>query len=307
MNKKIRRIKVGMSKGWFRQESIDPKTYATSKSTYTYHKQKAVKHPLNSGIANQFGAYKSLFYDVNLVIGFISQIQTIIASTNVDEVGDRANEVMLSGLSIAAFSIYGRCFTKADGRKLKLDEKVFQGAEVEVKNHRMIMHLRHNFAAHWGQIDEKGVLENSTILLTANTNGSKQFTVASEYVIPSFILQDEIQHNCEYLLDYIEEKLHLLYKKLKSEDKQLLQIVQNKLFRMLVSKAKMRSDDALNVIIKYLQYLPERTSAFSLVINGKNDITIIYELTNGQQTESLHAYKKETWHFKHLVEDDDEV
>lgn len=61
---------------------------------------------------------------------------------------DRSNYVIIKGLFVATLAFYAKCFTRCEGRKLKLDRA--QLDEAFHASHDAYMSYRHNFAAHSG-------------------------------------------------------------------------------------------------------------------------------------------------------------
>ena len=67
---------------------------------------------------------------------------------------------VISGLYVAALTIYGKCFTSAKGRRVKLEKRIFDDHKSNpaqfLSSHEHIMHLRHNLAAHSGTTSLEG-------------------------------------------------------------------------------------------------------------------------------------------------------
>lgn len=65
-----------------------------------------------------------------------------------DSVGNRA-------LLFGALALYGKCFTQADGRGVKLDPKAIFDSTDDRSSHDRLMRLRHEYVAHGGNAQEE--------------------------------------------------------------------------------------------------------------------------------------------------------
>jgi len=92
---------------------------------------------------SQFLGYIQIFYDlqfVNKCLVYLSQIY------NISEL-DFIKQTVWESFIIK----YAKCFTKAEGRKVKLEAKdLFKNNSVQMEIHHELMELRHQHIAHGG-------------------------------------------------------------------------------------------------------------------------------------------------------------
>lgn len=140
---------------------VDPDTYDVS-NKYFYDDKQCPSYTLTSQQAKNFAAYALIKKDLKYVLKafkFASSIATdefhvkgdenaITYRSEIDTDAD-----MLKAFYISAIVTYGKCFTKADGKKVKLEYKtIFKGDEKElVTLHLEMMDQRHSYIAHGGK------------------------------------------------------------------------------------------------------------------------------------------------------------
>ncbi len=123
---------------------------------YFYRRNRAHRVVLDTPKANAFAAYTLIEKDLrnckiwlNSVITLASQDELHVNATkNIVNLENREIFNTIKGLFVAALTIYGKCFTSCEGRRVKL-EKVNLGEEFH-ETHEEAMSYRNNFAAHSG-------------------------------------------------------------------------------------------------------------------------------------------------------------
>ena len=143
----IRKKKQGH---WEIHEILDPNSVKRI-TKYFYKRKAAVRVQLKDRISQQLAGYALIEKDLRNVIYWLKEIRKLIG----DDRGkgaqisdDRERYMIVKGLFVSSLTFYGKCFTKCEGRKIKLDRR-FVSEDLR-ECHDWAMHLRHNFAAHSG-------------------------------------------------------------------------------------------------------------------------------------------------------------
>lgn len=143
-----------------RESRVDPNTGNTS-YVYTYKMKRCPTKEIKSPLAKKYVGYDLIYNDLECVHKWINQAHKLIPqnrkSQNSDH-GDRYivvsnsnDDSLIQALFIASLTYYGKCFTKAEGRRFKLDcSFVPEGYKLK---HKEIMLFRHTIAAHSGKGD----------------------------------------------------------------------------------------------------------------------------------------------------------
>jgi hypothetical protein len=140
---------------------VDPKTYEIKHQNFLNGKE-CPKVSLSSQQAKNFAAYALIKKDLKYVLkAFKYAISIAHEAVEEEEGGDSfsyrteidADADILKAFYISGIVTYGRCFTKADGRRVKLEYKeMFNADEKELhKLHLELMEQRHQYVAHGGK------------------------------------------------------------------------------------------------------------------------------------------------------------
>ncbi|ORJ50601.1 hypothetical protein B2M27_10035 [Kluyvera intermedia] len=117
---------------------------------------------------------------------------------------DDQNHLICSSLYLSAITLYGKCFTSADGRVAQLQETqvLKRMSESQQKKHMKFMDLRHNWTGHGGKSNHElmcgivAFLPNNTAqpIYPALSIGFSVAGIFEELSELSSILADEIQY-----------------------------------------------------------------------------------------------------------------
>ena len=134
-----------------------------------YYKRIKVRHKiLESGPARQIAGYHMISFDLKKVRKWLEEIGSWQKEGGEPRLFQHLPNQMdlvkcppvISGLYVAALTIYGKCFTSAKGRRVKLEKRIFDdhmsNPAQYLSSHEYIMHLRHNLAAHSGTTSLEG-------------------------------------------------------------------------------------------------------------------------------------------------------
>lgn len=167
---------------------------------------------LSGNVAEQMKSFKSIDKDLRNILSWISQINEIFLIENYDQnfypsMHD-SNAAIAKGLFIAILSVYGRCFTQANGRKFTLDKK--HVPEKYKSLHDELMDARHNFAAHKGDFEG----DNCQIVMTVSGNAKRIRSLIFSETQQPYFSQDLITNSdgnemiglCEELRKVVNDK-----------------------------------------------------------------------------------------------------
>ena len=123
---------------------------------YYYKRKRAYRIVLDTPKATQLAGYILIEKDLRSCKIWLNEILELVkdderyvnATQSIANLDNRKTFNIVKGLFVAALTIYGKCFTTCDGRRIKLEktnlEKKFH------EDHDDAISLRHNFAAHSG-------------------------------------------------------------------------------------------------------------------------------------------------------------
>jgi len=192
----------------------------------------------NSRSADALAAYSLIHKDlkfckttlnlaVELAGGDLNSADSLYLRDEVDK-----NSDILKALTVSFIITYGKCYTQADGRKVKLDSKDIFKNNSELKEiHEFLMHERNNYIAHAGNTD----LETAKTLILLDADQSrgevpKLMTQSNDlYAFEESGLKPFIK-----LVDFVEEKLCLLLQKRvqKIKDNELKKVSDSYLYEL---------------------------------------------------------------------------
>jgi len=175
-------------KGFKGKIKVNPKNYDIEHQ-YFLDDQQCPKVILNSHQAKNFAAYALIKKDLKFVLKAFkyaisiakdevevdSENDTFHCRTEIDSEAD-----ILKAFYISAVATYGKCFTKADGRRVKLEYKeLFNDNEKDLKErHLNLMEQRHQYIAHGGKTKYEKV--NPILVLHPDRDGNHPPTLMTE-------------------------------------------------------------------------------------------------------------------------------
>ncbi len=121
---------------------------------YSFKRKPCNSLELTSKRAIQLAGYSLIEKDLRSCLAWLDEIDSRhdLGRTDKHESffhgNDRANYVIIKGLFGALVTFYAKCFTRCEGRRVKLERKQLDSQFHDMHDHCMM--LRHNFAAHSG-------------------------------------------------------------------------------------------------------------------------------------------------------------
>lgn len=142
---------------------------------YFYKRKRAHRIPLDEPKAEVLSGYVLIEKDLRSCKIWLESIikmassdeRHVNATRSIANIENRELFNTVKGLFVAALTIYGKCFTSCEGRRVKLEKKNL--SEDFHETHDEAMAFRHNFAAHSGAKK----LEYSKVILLLNPNRRK--------------------------------------------------------------------------------------------------------------------------------------
>jgi hypothetical protein len=131
-------------------DKVTGKTYRI----YTYKRRTCRRIELKSRIVDQLAGYTLIEKDLRSVSIWLDEIERMHTdgpkrkNEGFGASQDREKYNIIKGLFVAALTFYGKCFSKCEGRPVKLER-----AQIDIAFHETFdrcIGLRHNFAAHSG-------------------------------------------------------------------------------------------------------------------------------------------------------------
>lgn len=191
---------------------------------YFYKGLPAIKILLQGSFATRIAGYTLIHHDLRMIlcwlqividehkkIGLDKTKQSIVHITP-ENLRDKFD--IIKAFMVAAISFYGKLFTQAEGRKVKLEGNIFEQNQELLKMHNEIMMYRHNFSAHSGN-EKVEYVEVSLVLDSNKERNTRPFLVRTMDQPNAFknkFLNDFVK-NCNYLLEKVNVKITLLNKK----------------------------------------------------------------------------------------------
>ncbi|MBA6138187.1 MULTISPECIES: hypothetical protein [Pseudomonas] len=182
-----------MDEEWFQRFFIDKKT-GRKHRIYKFRGRPCKRVVLKSKICDQLAGYALIQKDLKSAIDWMKEIERIHSAQPKVDGGffyaeNREAYDLVKGLFVASLTFYGKCFSKCDGRPVKLEKR-----QLDEKFHRLHdlgIKYRHNFAAHSGA--EK--LEVARVVVVAPDKWKKgrdlPYRIMSEIEQPDLVWQDE--------------------------------------------------------------------------------------------------------------------
>jgi hypothetical protein len=230
-----------LSENWFQKIIVSK----TSRIIYSYHYKGKTGKPcvvieLNTPISRQLSAYALIEKDLRDALSFLEEHQKILHMSNPNDKG-----ILVKALARAIVITYGKCFTKADGRKTKLESD--HVSEKNKKTHENMMRMRNKYVAHAGDSEHENckcifLLPPEKKYLKGQITYPTQFTELSQAVSPPFIALE-----CKSLMEDVHatvvEKLNSLLNKTELKDitpEEFYRLPKNKSNRIVLNEEDLK-------------------------------------------------------------------
>ena len=142
-----------MNDDWAVKEVVDQTTGRVHR-LYTYKRRPCYRRVLSSRLVDQLAGYVLIEKDLRSVGTWLGEIATRApealdtTAASFRHGADREKYNLVKGLWVAALTFYGKCFSKCEGRPVKLERAQLDERFRDAHDH--CMSYRHNFAAHSG-------------------------------------------------------------------------------------------------------------------------------------------------------------
>lgn len=196
---------------------------------------------IDSHPARLTAGYQAMLNDVHKILAYTKLGKKIVNEKLQTELPaeefnfDDHDQLICSSLYLSAITLYGKCFTAAEGRVAQLQENqvLKRMSESQRKSHAKFMGLRHNWSGHGGKSNHEMMCGVMVFLpdnkaLTLYPALSTGFSVAGsfeELSDLSLILADEIQYRKDqhsadvfknkdlqkYLYELLDESVYFLH------------------------------------------------------------------------------------------------
>ncbi|PMQ14743.1 hypothetical protein [Janthinobacterium sp. AD80] len=189
---------------------------------YYYNGKPCKRVMVDTRLSKQLAGYVLIEKDLRSVIVWLKEIDSIRASEpsvsgSVHAINRKTYNV-IKGLFVAALTFYGKCFTRCEGRPVKLERK-----QVEEKyrlKHDQLQNYRNNFAAHSGATDIENV--KIAVIIPRLKKGYVHPEIYSELNQPDFFVAKSGEVDfidvVENMRAVVLKKIQLLNEKIMKEE-----------------------------------------------------------------------------------------
>lgn len=191
-------------------------------SRYWHNGKQAIRHELGGPRAKRYAGYTLIQKDLLRIIAWISHTQELaktlperdLSSGERPTQGDRRSNEIMSGLLVAIVTTYGKLFSQAEGRKVKLESNAISDVR-QLQLHNQLLKWRNTYSAHSG-VDSP---ERSVVHMEIGEpiNSVTSWRLSCESSQPSSLIEADYTLASELanvLLGFTEEKRALLLKEL---------------------------------------------------------------------------------------------
>lgn len=203
------------------KEVVEPKSGKVHRF-YTYNGKHCKRVLIDTRLSKQLAGYVLIEKDLRSVVVWLKEINSILEDEPTGRghihATNRKMYNIVKGLFVASLTFYGKCFTKCEGRLVKLERK-----QVEEKyrlKHDQLQDYRNNFAAHSGATDIENV--KVAVIIPKVKKGDVQPKIYSELYQPDFFIAKsggvEFIDVVESLRDVVLKKISFLNQKIMEEE-----------------------------------------------------------------------------------------
>lgn len=175
--------------------------------TFHFDKELTPLYILKTKHAIRYAGYRMISKDLSLVFEVLKELVDTKPKSG----------VVIQSLSFTAIITYGKCFTSAEGRRIKLDEGALKGVNEELNLvHKNVIEMRHSYVAHGGIGDFE---KNPVCVAFHPTQPGKVLDIYDNVSYTSSILPS-VPLFLELIIaldKYVNEKIGIHEKKMKEE------------------------------------------------------------------------------------------
>lgn len=211
-----------LSGPWSKVSVVLPKT-GEFYNRYFYKRKPAYRVVVDTPKAAVLAGYTLIEKDLRSVLIWLHSIQELMKGdekfkstgqyVKADYDRDRFNQA--KGLTVAALTFYGKCFSTCEGRRVKLDQSNL--SEEFQDRHNDAMSYRHNFAAHSGAKK----LESSVVVVALDMKQRAVPYMVRELIQPDTYVDRDIEEFIEltnHAKEFADKKIGVLSEKVYEED-----------------------------------------------------------------------------------------
>ncbi|MBI9060261.1 MAG: hypothetical protein JEZ01_21015 [Labilibaculum sp.] len=196
---------------WKFTENINSQTNK-SDNKYYYDNNEAIRIELSSKIAKQYAGWILIEKEIRNITSWLNTYNDIVKEIFGDNIpkyshivpdNKREKSSLLKAIMVAIITSYGKLFTSAEVRKVKLDKSQFKNDKDKLDLHESLMELRNKFAAHGGGHEYEFV--NVVLLLDSNKDNGTMPIITRELSQPNSLSYNDIPLLVE-LLNELKEK-----------------------------------------------------------------------------------------------------
>lgn len=187
-------------------EALDQSTGVVHR-LYSYRRKRCHRVKLTGKIAAQLAGYTLIEKDLRSASAWLDEINGLnsddprIRGEQYGRGKDRKKYLLIKGLFVAALTFYGKCFSKCEGRPVKLERANLDDKFLEL--HDECMEYRHNFAAHSGAASLEYV--EVALVMPRKRKASILPQIYTELFQPDLMLPDHGQATMNELFEHVRE------------------------------------------------------------------------------------------------------
>lgn len=178
--------------------------------TFTMHGKPCKVARYENDSASRVAAYQGMLSDVYKMKSFLElacniseTLQTGLQLSKLDP--NDKGKIICSSLYLSSISIYGKCFTKATGRNVKLEDSDLKKklSPIQSATHDRLKYPRNNWAAHGGISDHEAL---TPVFLFTETSAIPAYIATSIAMSPLDDMKDMLSL-CGPIIELISEKV----------------------------------------------------------------------------------------------------
>jgi len=205
--------------GYEVKEFVEPNSTKTHR-IYTYNGKPCRRVIMDTRLCKQLAGYALMEKDLRSATVWFSEIDELRKGEAEFKGGkvsrDRKTYNIVKGLFVAALTFYGKCFSKCEGRPVKLERNQLEERFRIV--HDELIKLRHNFAAHSG--DERVEFVEIALVVPRAKNPLVLPNLYRELFQPDLMI---VKPGDISLLDAVEHARQVTLKKIEFLSKKILE------------------------------------------------------------------------------------
>lgn len=165
---------------------------------------------LDGDPASRVAAYQGILNDIYKMRAYINLICSTLERKFAEGLElngfdpEDEDQVICSGLYFSAVALYGKCFTKAYARNVKLEDSGFKKnlTNTQSELHDKLRHLRSNWTAHGGESDHEDIVP--IVVFSADGTRAQNVFFATSTAFLSLPEMKEFLSLCKPMIELVE-------------------------------------------------------------------------------------------------------